>query len=141
MQGLYKKQRNRSRITSGRSLLPHGVDMRGVWERRWTDVNALLLSDLGGRDVCSTAEMALIRKAATLIVATERLEERFAEQSDGGTSNQLEAYQRLCNTLRRLLESIGLKRRPRNVTPDLQDYLASRSGRSTARVTLEHQDG
>lgn len=137
MHGTTKTIRNRSRITSGRSLLPHGVDMRGVWERRWTDVNALLLNEQGGRDVCSEAEMAIIRRSATLIVALERLETKFAEQEDGGTSNQLDQYQRLSNTLRRLLESVGLKRRPKDVTPDLRDYMKQMPRH---RVTLEHDD-
>ena len=139
MHGTTKTTRNRSRITSGRSLLPFGVDMRGVWERRWTDVNALLLNEQGGRDVCSEAEMAIIRRSATLIVALERLETKFAEQEDGGTPNQLDQYQRLSNTLRRLLESVGLKRRPKDVTPDLKDYL-KQMPRSRQRVTLEHED-
>jgi hypothetical protein len=129
MHGSSKPIRNRSRITSGRSLLPHGVDMRGVWERRWTDVNLLLLNEQGGRDVCSEAEMAIIRRSATLIVALERLEAKFAEQEDGGTPNQLDQYQRLSNTLRRLLESVGLKRRPKDVTPQLSDYINSHATR------------
>jgi hypothetical protein len=117
--------------------------MRGVWERRWTDVNLLLLNEQGGRDVCSEAEMAIIRRSATLIVALERLETKFAEQEEGGTANQLDQYQRLSNTLRRLLESVGLKRRSKDVTPSLQDYLASKStGRAGRdRVTIDHEDG
>jgi hypothetical protein len=100
--------------------------MRGVWERRWADVNALLLNEQGGRDACSEAEKAIIRRSATLIIALERLETKFAEQEDGGSPPQLELYQRLSNTLRRLLESVGLKRRPKDVTPDLKTYLASK---------------
>ena len=84
--------------------------------------------------------MAIIRRSATLIVALERLETKFAEQEDGGTPNQLDQYQRLSNTLRRLLESVGLKRRPKDVTPDLKDYL-KQMPRSRQRVTLvEHED-
>jgi hypothetical protein len=145
MHGTHKITRNRSRITSGRSLLPHGVDMRGVWERRWTDLNTILLADQGGPDVCSEAEKSIIRRSATLIVALERLETKFAEQEDGGSPNQLDQYQRLSNTLRRLLESVGLKRRPRDITPDLQSYLASKTNTPTRRervraVTIDHED-
>jgi len=114
--------------------------MRGVWERRWTDVNLLLLNEQGGREVCSEAEMAIIRRSATLIVALERLETKFAEQEDGGTPNQLDQYQRLSNTLRDCLRSVGLKRRPKDITPSLQDYLAAkRNGRH--RITIDHEDG
>jgi hypothetical protein len=127
--------------------------MRGVWERRWKDLNTILLNDQGGPDVCSEAEKAIVRRSATLIVALERLEEKFAEAEEGGSPNQLDQYQRLSNTLRRLLESVGLKRRPRDITPDLQSYLASkhtdrngtdnrtgRKGRARERVTIEHED-
>ena len=37
---------------------------------------------------------------------------------------QIDLYQRTANSLRRLLESIGLKRVPRDVTPSVADYVA-----------------
>ena len=56
----------------------------------------------------------------------EQLEQKFATQgaSEGG---QLDQYQRTSNTLRRLLESLGLKRQPRDVTPRLGEYLAGKA--------------
>ena len=38
---------------------------------------------------------------------------------------QLDLYQRTANSLRRLLESVGLKRVPKDVTPSLAEYLAT----------------
>jgi hypothetical protein len=113
----------RSRITNGAELLP-GVDERSLWVRRFREL-ALHLSDLGGPDNTSEAEQAIARRAACLVVELERLEQRFALQgaSEGG---QLDQYQRVSNTLRRLLESLGLERRARDVTPvPVAQYVAS----------------
>jgi hypothetical protein len=38
--------------------------------------------------------------------------------------DQLDLYQRTANSLRRLLEAIGLQRRSRDVTPDPLEYAA-----------------
>src|SRR5262249_40262216 len=48
----------RSRVTNGRELLP-GVDGRTLWVRRFRDVLALHLNDLGGESSTSEAEKAL----------------------------------------------------------------------------------
>ncbi len=93
-----------------------GVDGRSTWVRRLADLIALHVSDLGGEDAVSHSEHLLVRRAACLTVELERLEVVFA--TDGQAEpQQLDLYQRASNTLRRHLESIGLKRRPRNVTP------------------------
>ena len=118
--GLYKPMA-RSRVTNGRDLLPD-IDHRTLWVRRFRDVLALQLSDLGGEDSISEAEKAIIRRAACLIVELEQLERRFA-LNGCASSAQLLAYGRASNTLRRLLEAVGLQRRLRDVTPTLDEYL------------------
>lgn len=128
------KKKARSRVTNGRSLLPRGVDGRSLWYRRFKDLNVLHLSDLGGEDHVSEAERAIVRRAATIIVALEQLEFKFAQEGEA-TPQQLELYQRLSNTMRRLLESVGLQRRSRDVTPDLRDYIARKNGRVR---TIDH---
>jgi hypothetical protein len=51
---IYSRIRNlakptaRTRITNGKELLP-GIDGRSLWTRRFRDVLALHLSDLGGQ--------------------------------------------------------------------------------------------
>src|SRR5436190_16175676 len=100
----------RSRITNGRELLP-GVDGRTLWVRRFRDVLSLHLSDLGGADRISEAEKASARRAACLIVELEQLEAKFALAGEA-KGWQIDRYQRLANTLRRLLETLGLQRRP-----------------------------
>ncbi|HLH98760.1 MAG TPA: hypothetical protein VKW08_26925 [Xanthobacteraceae bacterium] len=112
----------RSRVTNGKTLFAEGGDMRAPWSRRLRDILDLHLADIGGVDHASEAERSILRRAATLTVELERLEARFAE---GPSSNKdLETYQRTSNTLRRLLESVGLKRRPRDITPPrIEDLL------------------
>jgi hypothetical protein len=119
------KPEARTRVTNGVELLP-GVDERSLWVRRFRDVLSLHLADLGGADNTSEAEQAIARRAACLVVELEQLEQKFATQgaSEGG---QLDQYQRTSNTLRRLLESLGLKRQPRDVTPRLGEYLAGKA--------------
>jgi hypothetical protein len=41
------------------------------------------------------------------------------------TPDALDLYQRTAGNLRRLLESVGLQRRARDVTPTLREYLTS----------------
>ena len=117
---------NRSKITNGRGLLP-GVHSQSLWARRFRDLLSLHLSDLGGEDNCSEGEKALVRRAACLIVELEQLETVFAQDHDNATPQRLDLYQRLTNTLRRLLETLmigeGLRRRQKDVTPTLPEYI------------------
>jgi hypothetical protein len=103
-----------------------GVDGRSVWARRFRDIIDEHVADLGGHDAVSAAERSLIRRAAALSVELERLETRFA--LDGEASPQdLDLYQRTAGNLRRLLETVGLERRAKEITPDLRDYVAARA--------------
>jgi hypothetical protein len=114
-----------SAITNGR-LLPSningGVDGRSAWVRRVRDLIAHHTADLGGADNISTAEQALVRRCATLITELERRELLFA-QSSQIDDVALSIYQSGVNTLRRTLESLGLKRRMKTVGPSLGDIL------------------
>ena len=67
-------------------------------------------------DNLSQAELSLIRRAAALTVELEHLEDRFAA-AGGATADQLKTFQMVVNTLRRLHETLGLRRRAKNVTP------------------------
>jgi hypothetical protein len=110
----------RSAISNGTHLLSD-LDHRGAWARRLRDLMAAHLSDLGGADAVSESERVLIRRSAMLTLQLELLEQRFALNEGGeASSRDLEAYQRCTNTLRRTLESLGLRRRPRDVTTPLE---------------------
>jgi hypothetical protein len=110
----------RSRISS-RSLLP-GVDGRSAWTRRCKDLIVDLINDKGGDNNTSVAERALIRRASVLITECERFEIQFAS-SGFASMDDLSAYCSVANTLRRLLATVGLQRRSRDVTPSLADIL------------------
>jgi hypothetical protein len=106
----------RSVLTNGNALL-RDIDHRTAYMRRLRDLLLAHEADLGGRDILSEGQRAIIRRATLLTVQCEMLEGKFA-QADGSASNaDLETYQRCCNTLRRLIESLGLNegRKPRDV--------------------------
>jgi hypothetical protein len=115
--------RQRSRVTNGTGLFVDAGDGRGPWARRLRDVIDLHLADLGGADVVSEAEASIVRRAATLTIELERLEAKFS--TGQAPPGDLDLYQRTANSLRRLLEAVGLKRVARDVTPpDANLYLA-----------------
>ncbi len=109
----------RSRVANGSALLA-GVDGRSLWVRRCKELIADHLSDLGGGDNASAAERSIIRRACVLTVELERLEAKFANAGQASDSD-LDLYQRTAGNLRRLLEAVGLRRRPREVGSGLGD--------------------
>jgi hypothetical protein len=111
----------RSRVTNGKTLFAEGGDMRSPWARRLRDVLGLHLSDLGGAEAVSEAERSIARRASVLTVELERIEARFAV--DKGEPGDLDLYQRTAGSLRRLLESVGLQRRARDVGPTLSELI------------------
>jgi hypothetical protein len=115
-------RKGRSQVTNGKVLIA-GVDQRSPWVRRAKDVIAAHLSDLGGIAATSAAERSIIRRAAILTVELERLETRFALANEASDSD-LDLYQRTAGNLRRLLEAVGIRRRPRDVT-SLGEYLTA----------------
>ena len=119
----------RSRITNGNALLPF-VDGRSTWARRLLDLVDLHTNDLGGADLLSTAEHSIVRRASCLTLELERLELKFLQQK-GANADQLMLYQRCSNSLLRLLESLGLQRRPKDVTQSLDEYVRRRYGKES----------
>jgi hypothetical protein len=97
---------------------------------------ALISNDLGGPDNLTQAELAVVRRSCVLIIALEKMETEFA-QTPMPSADDLDLYQRLGNSMRRMLREVGLKRRPKDVTAptDLQAYLRSKRGnRSTTTI-------
>jgi hypothetical protein len=117
------KSTARSRVTNGRELLPT-IDGRSLRVRRYRDLLALHLGDLGGADMVSNSELAILRRAACLMVELERIEVLLASDDPRlSREHTLDVYQRTSNTLRRLLESLGLRRRARDITPSLSEII------------------
>lgn len=80
-------------------------------------------ADLGGADSLTAGEHVLAHRA---VVATAMLEDMEALWLSGRPVD-VAAYGTLTNVAARLLRTIGLQRRPRDVTPDLAAYVASRA--------------
>ena len=128
------KLHGRSRITNGSTLLPT-IDGRSLWARRFRDLISLHESDIGPEDAISAAKKSIVRRAATLTVELEHLEVKFATSE--ATADQLLLYSRLSNTLRRLLESVGLERQMHDVTPSIDEYLASQGLKRGEGIEVE----
>jgi hypothetical protein len=133
------KKSGRSRITNGSALLP-GVDQRSTWVRRCRDIINAHVADLGGDDNCTTAEKSIVRRAAVLTTALETFEVKFAKAGQA-SGTDLDLYSRTASNLRRLLESVGLERRPKNITTSVSEYLASKREPVTIDQTNETSDG
>lgn len=98
--------------------------------RRFRDVRAIHLADLGGEENCSEAEKSLVRRAALLTVELERMEV-IAAQDDGMSDSMIGRYLSMAHNLKLLLQAVGIKRRPKDVTPTLETYLRTRSQQTT----------
>ena len=112
--------RQRSKLTNGVDLLP-GVDRRLPWPRRFRDLILEHTQDLGGPANVSAGDKYLIRRCAALNCELELLEHQFA--ANGSDLPSLEVYQRASNSLRRILQALGLQRRSRDVTPSFGDLM------------------
>jgi hypothetical protein len=106
----------RSRVTNGKTLFAKGGDNRGAWSRRWRDLYDLHLSDYGGPEHMSEAELAICGMTATTRVEMEQLAARMSEGA--ATPEDVDLFNRLAGNCRRHLETLGLQRRARTVNPD-----------------------
>ena len=103
-----RKSHGRSKVSNGSCLFAEHVDGRSTWARRFRDLVALHVADLGGPAGLSEAQRSLIRRVVTLEVEMERLECKFAKDS-GGSNRMLDRYLRMANNLRRFLITLGLE--------------------------------
>jgi hypothetical protein len=115
-------KRKRSAVTNGSRAFIVG-DGNSPWYRRWKDLLALHVDDLGGPETLSEAQMSLCRRAATLEVELERIEGQLSLGNDA----DLDAYNRHAGGLRRILETLGIQRAKRVVNDGsavLSDYFS-----------------
>jgi hypothetical protein len=105
------------RVGSGgdkvRLLSLHDLDRRTAAYKRTMDLIEQIEADAGGHDRLSTGERQIIQRAAVTAALAEHLETQWlsGEEIDPGL------YCTLGNALRRLLETVGLRRVPRDVSP------------------------
>lgn len=112
---------NRSRVTNGRDILPD-VDGRSPIARRYYDISSAIISDQGGLDQCSESRQQLIRRFAAASVLAEQLEAKLAN----GQQIDISEHALLVSSAVRLARQLGINRVMRNVTPSLNQYLATR---------------
>jgi hypothetical protein len=98
--------RIRSAVTNGRRVFVEG-DGRSAWTRRYRDLIAGHVSDLGGPSVLSESQLSLVRRASAIECELEQMEGRLSR----GDQVDLDAFTRAAGHLRRILETIGLERR------------------------------
>jgi hypothetical protein len=119
----------RSAVTNGKRL--HVIRPGDTaWARRFRDVLAEIVSDLGGSDILSEGQRQLARRCATIAVQCEKLEGEAA----AGNDIDLDLYGTLTDRLGRCFARLGLKRQAKDVTPapSLQQYLTRRHTASEA---------
>jgi hypothetical protein len=108
------------RLTTKVKLLTlDNLDGRTAAARAARDLMADIESDLGGRDQLSTGELQLIQRACITGAILEDMETAWL----AGGLIDVSSYVALGNAQRRYLETVGLKRAPRDVTPTLKQYL------------------
>ena len=107
--GTGKALRMRSAATTGKRLFTLGGKASSAWGRRWADLTDLHAADLGGPEVLSEAEMSLIRRASAMECQLEQLEARFSEENPAEW-DLTDLHARISGALRRLFETLGLKR-------------------------------
>lgn len=113
----------RSKITNGHALLP-SIDHRSAWARRFKDLYASFLADLGDEDALSEGQRAEAKYAAVICTELDFLAVKF-QQNNGADLDQLNVFQRSYNTLRRGIESLGTHRGriAKDVTPTFGQLL------------------
>jgi hypothetical protein len=99
--------------------------------RRFHDIMAGIIGDLGGYAQLSTGEKQLARRGAYISMHCELM-----EQHPAPSTADLAVYGTLTSHLVKTLRTIGLKRLPKDVTPTLRDYLDARA----QTVTNELED-
>ena len=111
-----------------RLLCLSDLDKRTTAYRRTEFLISRIENDLGGADQLSAAQAQIVRRAAL----TSAMAEDLAAQWLAGEPIDPMLFCTLSNAERRLYETVGLQRRPRDVTPDLKSYLAARSAETSS---------
>ena len=96
----------RSRVSNGKSLFV-ATDRRGPWARRFADVLGEIAADIADDHGLSEAQRQLVRRAATLCIACEKLEGEAA----AGNDIDLDVYGKMVDRLGRTFQRLGLKRK------------------------------
>jgi hypothetical protein len=113
--------KTRSRVSNGSSTFLDGADGRSALARRYKDLLAEMIRDMGGDP--TAAQAAIARRAATLCVWCEQSEAAMA----AGDEIDIGTFATTANAMRRLLVDLGLERKARDITMSLEKYVASKA--------------
>lgn len=114
-----RPKRLRSAVTNGKRLFVVG-DGESAWARRFRDLVSAHVADLGGADLLSEAQVSLIRRTAAIETELELMEGRLSK----GEQVDLDVFTRSSSHLRRILETLGIERKQRDVTPSLDQFIS-----------------
>jgi hypothetical protein len=121
-EGAVKKRSTSGRQRKGRQLVRlktlDALDSRTLAARRAQALVADLESDLGGPDNVTVAERQIVQHAGVLGAVIEHQEALWLAGDEVDETALLAAV----NCQRRLLETVGLQRRARDVTPNIATY-------------------
>jgi hypothetical protein len=114
------KSKVRSAISNGKHVLSN-VDHRSLEMRRLRDLLADHVSDLGS-DI-SHSEKLLASRASMIALLCEMTERTFIEKKLRVSDREVACYLHAVGNLNRVLVTLGLKRRQRDITPTVDEYL------------------
>ena len=119
----------RTKVANGKALLSPEGNANGWWARRYSEILALRLDDLGGGELLSEGKISIAKRATSIEVELERQD---ADLSQGKEIN-LKTYAEVAGTLSRLLEKLGLERVSREVERnEILDHFSRPVVRSSA---------
>lgn len=116
----------RSAISRGAHELDN-VDRRNVAMRRLRRLIGNHTSDLGGPSNISHSEQMLVQRASMMCLLAEMQEEQFLLSNMKISAKEMTTYLHLSGSLGRILSTLGLERRSKDVTPSLEEYLAGKA--------------
>src|SRR5689334_19789048 len=107
----------RSAVTNGSAMFLEDVDGCSRQARRFRDILASLVSDLGGPESLSEQQRQLARRGAFLALQCELLEGKAV----AGEDIDLVLFGVLTDRQGRTFQRLGIKRVPKDITPSLKD--------------------
>jgi hypothetical protein len=107
-----QKAKGRSIVSNGKAAFLPGSATALRKARRYRDILAELIADLGGNSILSEAQRQLCRRAATLALQCEHWDAAAAD----GAAVDWDLYSRTSGHLRRIFETLGIERKQRDVS-------------------------
>jgi hypothetical protein len=117
-----KQSKRRHRAAKPQLLDRHGLDRRTNAARTFDRLVAEITSDLGGDNQLSAIQRSLVQAYAGSVVLLANLNARILL----GEVVDVAEHAHVVSSMVRLAARLGIRRRPRDVTPTVDEYLASK---------------